>query len=142
MIRPLDEHQGQVYGVAVVLPEAPDTTEELFFHGQGYKPCSVITQLSTEVGLRPGVSVEMGAVCRDSVTSFRVFSPSAHSVHAVIYDNPVGPKGRTVYPLDQVGRGFWETEAKGNLHGKYYMIYVDAGEGNYSRQEVVDIYVK
>lgn len=142
MIRPLEEHNGQVYGLAVVLPEALETTEEISFHGEGYKPCNVVTQLSKEIGLRPGVSVEMGAVCRDSATSFRVFSPSAHSVHAVVYHEPVGPKGRTVYALDQVGRGFWETEAKGNLHGKYYMIYVDAGEANYSRQEVVDIYVQ
>lgn len=73
--------------------------------------------------------------------SFRCFAPTADQVSVVLYDLPMGKKGRKVVPMRRIPEGCWKTIVHGNLKGKYYKLLVE-GENKrlFPGVEVIDPY--
>jgi len=84
---------------------------------------------------------ELGAVYTPQKTTFRLFSPTARKAWVVLYDNLTGDEGREELTMNDMGKGLWEAVVDGDLHGRHYMVKVDA-DGPATNVEVPDIWAK
>ncbi len=75
------------------------------------------------------LDVELGARFAPEATTFRVWSPVSRETDLLLYD-PVGAREPTaVVPMTPVGRGVWEAEVAGDLHGVGYQFrYLSYGK--------------
>ncbi|HRR77001.1 MAG TPA: hypothetical protein P5191_09360 [Ruminococcus sp.] len=81
---------------------------------------------------------QLGAIWSPEKTIFRMWSPAANEVRVNIYSE--GTDGERIAVLPMVCRhGLWETEAEGDLNGKYYTYTVRIG---YVERETIDIYAR
>lgn len=134
----MEEFNGRTHRVEVELREAPDLRHEVLLVPEGFRPAPVTPRnVDTDPDLLYSTE-PMGAICADGHTVFRVFSPRATSVDVVVYTEPEGDAGRSVHPLERRGQGVWETSVWEDLHGRYYMLRIDA-PGSDPKQEVGDV---
>ena len=79
---------------------------------------------------------DLGAVCRDDATIFKLWAPLAESVELCLY----GENGaESILPMKKGERGVWQLDFPKNLHGTYYDYRVRA-EGKMVRS--ADPYAK
>ncbi len=81
----------------------------------------------------------LGATMSPEGTTFRLFAPTATAVSLVLYDAASGVKGRVVQALSAPAKGIWETQVKGDLHGRFYT-YLVQGPGLDPTHETLDPY--
>jgi pullulanase len=84
-------------------------------------------------------SAVLGATYTPTATTFRVFAPTASTVHVVTYDQATGDQGRSTHPMSALGKGVWEATVAGDLQGKFYL-YKLQGQGFAPDREALDIY--
>ncbi|MEM7627970.1 MAG: type I pullulanase [Planctomycetota bacterium] len=115
-----DQSQGVLYRLALSEPVAFEHISNLSLHVEGLDPITVFARdvLNEERFL--ALDAELGSRHAPASTSFRVWSPVAESVDLLLYDSPDAPAPGRTLPMTHTGRGVWETEVAGDLHGVAY----------------------
>src|SRR3954469_4840355 len=88
---------------------------------------------------RDQIKSGLGALYTGQGTTFRLFAPSSKNVSVVLYDQPAGDEGRSVFSLRQQPNNMWETSVRGDLLGKFYTFLLDQKDAKHSR-EILDPY--
>lgn len=140
-VRALDPDDGRAHLIELILADKPVENGELLLLVEGYRPSAIERRRANGDLDKRYRGVSFGAICSPEKTVFRVYSPTAHGVHVVLYDNPSGPGGRMRLQLESRGDGVWEHELEGDHHGRHYMLYVEA-VGASANREVVDVYTR
>jgi len=84
---------------------------------------------------------KLGWIYTPESTTIRVFAPSADLVSVILYDEPVGDRGRKQIPMRRIMEGVWKAIIQGDLKGKYYKLLAEAADKRkYPGIEVIDPY--
>ncbi|MCC6546116.1 type I pullulanase [Candidatus Sumerlaeota bacterium] len=136
-VRALDPNEGRAHTLELTTFEAPEFRKDLFVSTDEHRAAELTPRRVLHDGAKLFRDVELGAICEDHQTTFRVFCPSARAVDVVLYNNAQTKKGRTLHPMTDRGLGIWEAVIAGDLDGKYYMIRAD-NVGSHVCREAVD----
>ena len=63
---------------------------------------------------------DLGVICTDSGTSFKLWSPTADSVTLNLYQEGSGGEPRKSIPMKREDKGVWSWSTEKCLHGVYY----------------------
>lgn len=82
---------------------------------------------------------DLGSICKEGVTSFRVWAPTAERVVLCLYKKGTGNNLTQEILMQKQQNGTWYYLVEKDLHGVYYTYQIDIdGKTN----EVVDVYAK
>lgn len=82
---------------------------------------------------------DLGSICKEGVTSFRVWAPTAERVILCLYKEGTGDNLIQEILMEKQDNGTWYFLAEKDLHGIYYTYQIDIdGQTN----EAVDVYAK
>ncbi len=82
---------------------------------------------------------DLGSICKEGVTSFRVWAPTADRVILCLYKEGTGDNLIQEILMEKQENGTWYYLAEKDLHGVYYTYQIDIdGQTN----EAVDVYAK
>ena len=68
---------------------------------------------------------DLGGICTDKGTSFKLWSPSADSVTLNLYREGSGGSAYASAPMTRENRGVWRWSTEEKLHGVYYDFQID-----------------
>ncbi|CAN5507296.1 type I pullulanase [soil metagenome] len=136
-VRAVDPVKGAAKMLQLALEKAPESGCHFMALAEGYRPATgVLRNVLLDETLYKS-DLPLGPIYTPQKTTFRVFAPTASAAHVTIYDHPTGALGRVIHDMTSAGKGVWETEVAGDLHGKHYTLFADA-DGPHGRTEVVD----
>ena len=109
--------------VIVTLVDAPPLTHTLEIELSGYLPARVIPRnvLNTDMYLYAGD--DLGNTFTPEATTFRVWSPTAATVHLLLYEHETSSLSHRI-PMMAMSHGVWCVEVPQNLHHWYYLYEV------------------
>ena len=82
---------------------------------------------------------DLGSICKEGITSFRVWAPTAERVVLCLYKEGTGDNLTQEILMEKQDNGTWYYLAEKDLHGVYYTYQIDIdGQTN----EAVDVYAK
>ncbi len=124
--------------VQLILPEPIDVTH----------PCVVTGTIAEDVVLVPRRVLDdanyvypdanLGCQCQFSATQFRLWAPTATTVHLHLFRDESGPLYKAI-PMQKGTQGTWYTSLPGDWHGSYYLYHL---ESHRASSFAVDPYAK
>lgn len=82
---------------------------------------------------------DLGSICKEGVTTFRVWAPTADRVILCLYEEGHGDNLLKEILMEKQEDGTWYYCIEKDLHGVYYTYQIDIGG---SKNEAVDVYAK
>ncbi len=111
-----------------------DVSHEYILHIAGWEPSPVtLTGMFDSPQFVQAYTYEgddLGASCSPTLTSFRLWAPTATEAVVMLYDSWDAAEGRGI-PMGRAEHGTWKADVGQNLHGQFYTYLVRvAGEWN------------
>lgn len=110
-----------VYEVHFDPPVSFEDVASLNIHVPGFDTQTVYAREVLTEDRFTALDAQLGAFCTPESTIFRVWSPVSESVQVMLYESVNIARPVNMLSLTHIGRGVWETEVEGDLHGYAYV---------------------
>lgn len=115
-----DQARGVLYRLTLDQPVAFEHISDLTLQVPDLDPVTVFARDVLNEDRFNALDAELGSRHTDSATTFRIWSPVSESVDLLLYNGVDDAQPARTISMSHTGRGVWETEVAGDLHGTAY----------------------